>query len=148
MSVSTKYWRFLVATIFYRFLGFKISQFPSEFQNIPEIGCVHIQNRFLPNFNLLKTHIFLYITNINFGQIIWGDLPCRWQIGHFFSFLVFFFESEFWLHPKNSGLNPRNFQFWGYPGLGLFVKSPTSKLTAGSASACDLHSYGFTPLNQ
>ena len=113
MSVATKHWRFMMAIIFYRFLRYKISQFSSEFQNIPEIGCLRIHNRFIPNFNLLKTHIFFYIANINFGQVFddlgGPPLPVANR--------TFFFKSEFWLRPKTSGLNPRNFQFWGYSGL-------------------------------
>ena len=79
--------------------------------------------------------------------MIWGTSLAGGKSDILFFFSIFL-ESEFWLHPKNSDLNPRNFQFWGYPGLGLFVKSPPSTLTAGSASACDLHSYGFTPPNK
>ena len=35
-----------------------------------------------------KRTFFYYIKNINFGHIFddFGDLPCRWQIGHFFIF--------------------------------------------------------------
>ena len=47
----------------------------------------------------------------------------------------FFFESEFASIPKNSGLNPWSFQFWGHPRLGPRAKLPPPlKPAAGSAS--------------
>ena len=49
--------------------------------------------------------------------------------------LFFFFRKCFWVHPKNSGLNPWSFQFWGYPRLGPRRKLAPLKPAAGSASA-------------
>ena len=46
---------------------------------------------------------------------------------------------EFGPIPKNNGLNPWNFQFWGYPGMAPFGPTnlrlpPPPKPAAGSAS--------------
>ena len=79
-----------------------------------------------------KRTFFFYIKNINFGHIFddFGDLPCRWQ-----SDISSFFETEFWLLPKNSGLSLRCFQFWGtWLRLRQVTPSPPKK--------------SVTPLNQ
>ena len=47
-----------------------------------------------------------------------------------------FSGSEFGSTPKNSGLNPWSFQFWGYPRLGPHTKLAPLKPAAGSASDC------------
>ena len=46
-----------------------------------------------------------------------------------------FFESEFGFTPKNSGLNPWSFQFWGYPRLGPRARLTHSK-TGGWIRHC------------
>ena len=45
-----------------------------------------------------------------------------------FSFLYILFLYVILGHsPKNSGSNPRSFQFWRYPGLGHFAKLASPK---------------------
>ena len=50
------------------------------------------------------------------------------------TYFYVFFETEFGSIPKNSGLNPWGFQFWGYPRLGPRPKLASLKPAAGSAS--------------
>ena len=50
-------------------------------------------------------------------------------------FVLFFFETEFGSIQKNSGLNPWNFQFWGYPRLGPRPKLASPK-TGGWIRQC------------
>ena len=54
--------------------------------------------------------------------MIWGPLLVGGKSDKFF------FESELGLLPKSPEIVAkihRNFQFWGYPGLGPFAKTPT-----------------------
>ena len=44
-----------------------------------------------------------------------------------------------WVHPKNSGLNPWSFQFWGYLRLGLRHKLSPPPKTGGRIRQCSPH---------
>ena len=49
------------------FFRFKFSQFSSESQNLPEVGCLRVQNRF-QTFLYKKRKFAFYIININLGH--------------------------------------------------------------------------------
>ena len=51
----------------------------------------------------------------------------------------FFFQKWIRVHPKNSGLNPWSFQFWGYPRLRPRSKLALLKPVTGSASVSDFY---------
>ena len=87
MSVATSHWHCLIDYFFSVFLG-------SKFQNCLRNSKIFLQLDAYASIidskatEIHKKHIFFYIKNINFGHIFddLGDLPCRWQIGHFFMF--------------------------------------------------------------
>ena len=81
-EAATCHWRFQIGY----FLRFQISKFSSESPNLPEIGCLCIQDRFKTNVHALRKRLSFLHKNINFCHIFdaLGRLPGRWQVGHFF----------------------------------------------------------------
>ena len=87
-SVPTSHWRCQVD--YFWLFRFKISKFSSESQNLPKMGCLHIQDRFKTNLHALKKHVSSsYVKNINFCHIFvaLGDTLVGGNSGifHYFS---------------------------------------------------------------
>ena len=109
---------------FYFFFSFKISQFYSESQIFPEVGCIN-QLSYIKTAHFSSTYI--KISTLVIFSVIWGTIG-RWQVGHsfllFFIIFHYFFETKFWfLPPKNCSLNfqvtfSRGVFSFGVPWLG------------------------------
>ena len=69
MSAATSNWRCRKG-LFWRFFKLKVSKFSSESQNLPEIGCLRIQNRYKINFHTLfpRRHRGVDATPLGFSE--------------------------------------------------------------------------------